>query len=158
MDLDGNVAQAIAIAGRAISISPGCARAWFVSGLAHLLEHDADVAVEHLETAARLDPISSMNDVIRAHIGVGRFLKRDWDGALSAIRATSHRTTRIHLTLAALYGYLEMPQDSQEEIARFQSRSPLSVEAMIEAGIPRERSRALLLDGIKLGRQAVRPH
>ena len=156
MDLDGNVAQAIALTGRAIAINPGCARAWFVSGLAHLLDDDPDVAVQHLQTAARLDPISAMNDVIRAHIGVGLFLKRDWEGALSAICATSHRTIRIHLTLAAIYGYLSMPQESQKEIALFRARSPLSVEDMIEAGIPQAASRMLLLEGIRLGR-ASRP-
>ena len=155
MDLDGNVARARGLADRAIAINPGCARAWFISGLAHLLDHDADVAVEHFETAARLDPLSSLNDVIRAHIGVGRLLKGDYRGALDGIRGTTHRTVRIYLTLAAIYGYLDMPRESQEEIARFRCRSPLSPEDAIASGIPRNESRALLLEGIRLGRVGV---
>lgn len=151
MDLEGNVARASALAERAVAINPGCARAWFISGLACLLDHNGDGAVERLETAARLDPISSLNDVIRAHMGVGLFLKGDNKGALDAIRATTHRTARIHLTLAALYGYLDRPRESQEEVAQFKSRAALSAEDLIAIGIPREESRALLLDGIRLG-------
>jgi TolB-like protein len=158
MDLEGNVARATALADRAIAINPGRARAWFISGLAHLLDHDGDVAVERLETAARLDPISSLNDVIRAHIGVGRFVQGDHHAALRAIRATTHRTPRIHLTLAAVYGYLNMPRESREEIARFQARSPLPAEDMIAIGIPHVKSRALLLEGIRLGREPARLH
>ena len=117
MDLEGSVARAMALADRAIAINPGCARAWFIGGLSRLLDHNGGGAIEHLETAARLDPISSLNDVIRAHIGVGVFLQRDFDGALSSIRATTHRTARIHLTLAALYGYLNMPEIRKERFA-----------------------------------------
>jgi len=114
--------------------------------------------VQHLETAARLDPISPLNDVIRAHIAVGRFLKGDNSGALNGILGTAHRTTRIHLTLAAIYGYLDMGRESRDELARFQSRSPLSVEDMIASGIPHEKSRVLLLEGIKRGRARLRVH
>jgi TolB-like protein len=157
MDLEGHVARAIALSARAIAINPACARAWFISGLAHLLDHEGEAAVEHLETAARLDPISSFNDVIRVHIGVGHFLMRNYREALSVMRATTHRTIRIHLTLASIYGQLNMPRESQEELAMFQSRSPLSAEELIEIGIVREESKALLLEGIRLGREGAPP-
>ncbi|MFL6776148.1 MAG: winged helix-turn-helix domain-containing protein [Sphingomicrobium sp.] len=158
MDLEADVARAIALADRAIAINPGLARAWFISGLAHLLDHDAELAVQHLQTAARLDPISPLNDVIRAHIAVGRFLAGDNSGALKGILGTAHRTIRIHLTLAAIYGYLDMPEESRDEIARFQSRSPLSAEDIIASGIPHQKSREMLLEGIKRGRGPVRVH
>ncbi|HEX6741240.1 MAG TPA: winged helix-turn-helix domain-containing protein [Sphingomicrobium sp.] len=155
MDLEGNVARATALAERAIAINPGCARAWFIAGLARLLDHDGDAAVEYLETAARLDPISSLNDVIRAHIGVGRFLRGDYRGALATILPTSHRTARIHLTLAAIYGYLGMVPESQAEMKMFESRSPLPAEDLITIGIMREESRVLLLDGINRARSSA---
>ncbi len=157
-DLEGNVMRARAIADRAIAINPGLAQAWFISGLAHLLDHDADIAVKHLETAARLDPISSQNDVIRAHIAIGLFLRRDYSGALNMLLATSHRTIRLHLTLAAIYGYLRMPKESQAELARFRARSPLPAEVIVATGIPHEKSRALLLEGIALGQTKARAH
>jgi TolB-like protein len=152
MDLEDHPARAIAIADRAISVNPGCARAWFISGLAHLMDDDGALAVERLETAARLDPISSLNDVIRAHIGVGQYLKGDYRAALDTILGTTHRTARIHLTVASIYGYLGMPTQSEAELALFEGRSALSAEDMIALGIPNERSRALLLEGIELGR------
>jgi lipopolysaccharide biosynthesis regulator YciM len=158
MDLDGDVARATALAERAIATNPGCARAWFISGVAHLVEGNGDVAVEHLERAARLDPISSLNDVIRAHIGVGHFVKGDFNGALSAILATTHRTARIHLALAAIYGYLGRPRESREELARFEKRSSLPAEEMIASAISADKARALLLHGIELGREASLTH
>jgi TolB-like protein len=158
MDLEGNVARATALADRAIAVNSGCARAWFISGLAHLMNHEGAVAIERLEVAARLDPISPLNDLIRTHIGVGHFVNGDYRRALEEIRATSHRTLRIHLTLAALYGYLGMAAESEEEVARFRSKSPLSPEEMIAIGIPTEQSRALLLEGLSRGRKAVRLH
>ena len=151
MDLEGNVSRAMALADRAVAINPGLARAWFISGLAHLLDHDADVAVPHLETAARLDPISPLNDVIRAHIAIALFLKGDNSGALHILLGTAHRTIRIHLTLAAIYGYLGMAAESEAEMARFHDRSPLTSEDMIAKSIPHAKSRQLLLEGIKLG-------
>jgi TolB-like protein len=156
MDL-GDLARAIALSDRAIALNPGCARAWFISGVANLLNHNPDAAIERLEVAGRFDPISTLNDVIRAHLGVASFLKGEYRAALTEIRSTAHRTMRIHLTLAALYGYLGMPPESQEEIARFQDRSPISPEEMIAIGIPSEESRALLLEGIRLGRAGAQP-
>ena len=43
MDLEGNVARAMALADRAIAINPGLARAWFIGGLARLLDHDGQM-------------------------------------------------------------------------------------------------------------------
>jgi len=151
MDLEGNVARATALAERAVTINPGLARAWFISGLARLLDHDGETAIRHLETAARLDPISPLNDVIRAHIGVARSLNGDYRGALDGICATRHRTARIHLTLAALYGYLDMPLESREELRQFERQSPMSAEEMIAIAIPHTNSRAFLLEGLRLG-------
>jgi TolB-like protein len=158
MDLEGNVARATALADRAVAINPGLARAWFISGLAHVLNHDGDVAAAHLETAARLDPISPLNDVIRAHIGIALMLQGDYRAALDALSGTVHRTIRIHLSLAAIYGYLNMPQQSQQEMALFKCRSPLSAENLVAIGIPHEKSRSLLLEGIALGHRDARLH
>jgi TolB-like protein len=155
MDLGGDLPRAIALAERAIAINPGCARAWFISGVAHLQAEEGDIAIEHLRTAARLDPISSLNDVINVHIGIVRMLQGDYTAALSTMAATTHRTARIHLILAALYGYLNMPRECEQEVARCETRSRLSVEEMLETGIPQERSRALLMHGIQLGRSAA---
>jgi TolB-like protein len=153
MDLEGNVARAMALADRAVAINPGLARAWFISGLAHLLNYDGEVAVEHLEAAARLDPISPLNDVIRVHIGIGHFVSGDYSRALDTIRVTKHRTIRIHLSLAALYGYLHMPAESQQELDALTSRSPLCAEELIAIGFPHEASKSLLLKGLALAKR-----
>src|SRR5206468_9808616 len=101
MDLGGDLGWAIALTDRAIATNPSCARAWFISGIAHLQAGNGDTAIEHLERAARLDPLSSANDIIKVHIGIGRILQGDYAAALSAMTSTTHRTVRIHLILAA---------------------------------------------------------
>lgn len=158
MDLEGNVVRALPLAERAIAINPGIARAWFVSGVAHLLAYEGAVAIEHFEAAARLDPISPMNDVLRVHIGIGQFIRGDFRGALDTMRATKHRTIRIHLTLAALYGYLDMPAEARRELDEFESRSPLSAEEVVATGFPHERSKSLMLGGLGRANRAARPH
>jgi adenylate cyclase len=155
MELDYDIARATALADRATTLNPGCARAWFISGLLRLIDGDGDRAVEHLQTAARLDPISPLNDIIRAHIGLGRVLQGDYPDALRLIRATTHRTARIHLVLASLCGHLAMPQESQKELALFQSRSSLAVEDMVAVSTPRADWRAWLLEGINRGREGT---
>ena len=131
MDLDQDATRAVALAERATMLNPGCARAWFMSGLLRLIGGDGDRAVEHLRIAARLDPISPLNDIIRVHIGIGHFIQGDLAKALRLIRTTTHRTARIHLVLSALYGALDMPQESRDEVALFHGRSSASVDEMI---------------------------
>ncbi|MEJ0007559.1 MAG: tetratricopeptide repeat protein [Steroidobacteraceae bacterium] len=126
-----DAARAVALADRAATLNPGCARAWFMSGLLRLIGGDGERAVEDLQIAARLDPISPLNDIIRVHIGIGHFIQGKLPEALRLIRTTTHRTARIHLVLSALYGALDMPQDSRGEMALFHGRSSASVEEMI---------------------------
>jgi adenylate cyclase len=158
MELDYDFVRAAALVDRATALNPGCARAWFISGLVRLIDGDGDRAVEHLQAAARLDPISPLNDIIRAHIAVGRAVQGHYLDALRLLRATTHRTARIHLLLASLCGHLAMPQESREELALFHSRSPLAVEDMVAISSRRADLRALMLEGIARGREGTQVH
>lgn len=155
-DLEHNLARATALADRAIAINPGCARAWFISGFVRNFAgygSDTDSALERLETASRLDPISPLNDIIQVHIGMARIIQGDFQEALRILRTTTYRTARVHLALATLYGHMNMPRDSQRELALFEAASPLTFEEAIADGLP-ENMRAWIIEGINRAREA----
>lgn len=154
VDLEHDIERARALVARATAINPGCARAWFISGLVHFLNGDADEALEHLQTAARLDPISPLNDIIQVHIGAVLVLTGEYREGLRIIRATTHRTARIHLTLAAVYGHLDMPKEALKELALFEGGSGLSAEHVIAASTFPEGFKSAVRDGLHRALQA----
>jgi Flp pilus assembly protein TadD len=160
IELDADIVRAAALADRATTLNPSCARAWFISGVIRLIEGDGDRATEHLQTAARLDPISPLNDVIRAHIGLGQAIRGQYGEAVRLLRATTHRSARIHLFLAAMYGHLRMPRESQDELAMFHRLSSASVQDMVTTSTTRAELRAVLTDGLALGLEGAghEPH
>jgi adenylate cyclase len=152
----GGLARATALADRAISINPGCARAWFMSGFVRNFAGyggDTDAAVERFQTASRLDPVSPLNDLIQVHIGMARIIQGDFQEALKILRTTTYRTARVHLALATLYGHMDMPRDSLGELALFEAASPLPFEEAIADGLP-ENMRAWIIGGINRAREA----
>lgn len=153
MDLDRDVNRAIAVADRAIAMNPSCARARFISGLLCLATGDGSRAVEHLETAGRLDPISPLKDVIRAHMGVGWAIQGDLRRGLDLIRATTYRTARIHLVLAAIYGHLELATESRDELALFRACTAAAPDEMITAAAQQPSVAAWLREGLASGRR-----
>lgn len=157
-DLEHDVARATALADRATAINPGCARAWFMSGFLRNFAGyggDTDAALERLQTASRLDPISPLNDIIQVHIGMARIIKGDFQEALQILRTTTYRTARVHLCLATLYGHMDMPQDSQMELALFEAASPLAFEDAVADGLPDD-MRDWILAGINRAREALK--
>ena len=156
VDLEHGLARATALADRATAINPGCARAWFISGFVRNFAGyggDTDAALERLQTASRLDPISPLNDIIQVHIGMARIIQGDFQEALRILRTTTYRTARVHLALATLYGHMDMPQDSQRELALFEAASPLAFEDAA-GGLPDD-MREWILAGINRAREAL---
>ena len=56
--LDGDRAAAAALFEQAVSLNPASSYAWFLSGLHQAQNADPDVAIVHLETSLRLDPLA----------------------------------------------------------------------------------------------------
>jgi tetratricopeptide (TPR) repeat protein len=150
MDLESNVNRAIELVDRATSLNPSCARAWFVSGVLRLAMGDGDRALEHFRTAGRLDPISPLNEAIRVHMGIGRISQGETSEALRQIRATSYRTPRIHLMLAALYGHVGKNQERRGELEQYHNCSNTSVADTIAASVHSEKIAIWLRKGLGL--------
>ncbi|HEY8003710.1 MAG TPA: TIR domain-containing protein, partial [Phenylobacterium sp.] len=107
-ELDNDTERAAALAQRATRLNPGSAYGWFISGIMRLIAGKTEAAIEELETAARLDPISRLGDMARAHVGAALAAQRDFNEADRVFRGTTFRTPRIRLMLVALYGHLGM--------------------------------------------------
>jgi len=150
MDLESDVNRAIELVDRATSLNPSCARAWFVSGLVRLAMGYGDRALEHFRTAGRLDPISPLNEAIQVHIGIGRMTQGETSEALRQIRATSYRTPRIHLMLAALYGHFGKNQERRDELDQYHNCSNASVADTIAATVHSEKIAIWLRKGLGL--------
>jgi adenylate cyclase len=153
MELDNDVDHAAALIDRAIALNPGSAYAWLISGIICLVEGDGRKAVEHFERAARLDPISHLGEVARAHIGVGTALQGDFQTAVRQLRGSSHRSARIHMVLAALYGHLGQFDDAEDELALYAGSVTIPVETMARFSSRDPQSQAIILSGLAKTRQ-----
>jgi adenylate cyclase len=145
--------RAIGLIERATALNPGSAFAWFISGLLKLTKGQGESAVEHLQRAARLDPISHLNEIARVHIGSGLALQGEFDQSLRIFRATTYRAPRIHLTLLYVYGELGQWQQAHEELKLYESLTTTPAEAMAAHTSFPAKLRTSILESIARARQ-----
>ena len=67
-----------------MSLNPGSAFIWMISGVLQLRNGAPHRAAEHLETAIRLDPLSGDNGISRMYLAVARFQQILIDHHISA--------------------------------------------------------------------------
>jgi predicted Zn-dependent protease len=129
------------------------------SGSLRLKCGEPDLAAEHLETAMRLDPISTQNGFVRMYLASARFQQERFDEALALFRTTAMRLPVSYAVLAALHGHLGQVGEAQEALAQFHGHSIGSIEEAARIWFPRPHERKLFLDGIALaeGKTAVTP-
>ena len=150
MEIDSDRTRAKALADRATELNPSSARAWFISGMCRLIEGEGADGVERFRRAAELDPISPLNDMAMVHIGICQCMMGDFEEALSTMRATTHRTPRIRLGLASLYGHLNMLEELAREFALYRRDSTMPFEQVI-GQMPNEELRNKMLEGLQRG-------
>jgi len=124
--------RATALIGRATTLNPGLAQAWFVSGMLKLLDGKGAGAIEDFERAARLDPISPLNGKARVHIGVGQFVQGNFEEALRNLLATSNRSPRVQLLLMTTYDRLGHSEQAREVLRSYEQETPVSAESLID--------------------------
>ncbi len=102
--LEGRLERATALIDRAITLNRDSPFGWLISGSVRLRCGEPDLAAEHLETAMRLDPISSQNAFVRMYLASARFQQKRFEEALGLFQTTTLRLPVSYLTLAALHG------------------------------------------------------
>jgi adenylate cyclase len=66
----------MALMDRALALNPSFARGWFLSSIVRLMAGQADIAIDHAETALRLSPRERVGSSSSFIIGAARFLSR----------------------------------------------------------------------------------
>lgn len=149
MDLDNDAHRARVLIDRAVALNPGSAYAQFVSGVVSLIEADGDASERHFRETARLDPLSSLGEMARAHIAMARFVQGDFGEAARLHRRTTYRTPRIHLIMAAVYGHLGDLEDARRELALYGDSTTVPPQTMMSR-LPNADLRARGLEGLRL--------
>jgi len=136
-DLGGDISTARALADEAISVNPGHAHGWRVSGSLRAT-HDPvepDIAAERLEHALRLDPLSPRLALTLTGLGVARLGQRRLEDAILLFRQSAQLLPRYaanYLWLATLYSQLRQFAEASEAAASFRATSGVTVQAFAD--------------------------
>jgi TolB-like protein len=149
MDLDNDVGRARALIDRAITLNRGSAYAQFVSGVVSLIEGDGETAARHFQEAARLDPLSSLGEKARVHVAMACGVQGDFVEAARLYRETTYRTPRIHLLMAAVYGYLGDLYEARKELALYTGFTSVPPDVMVNRTITHAGFRDRVLEGLR---------
>jgi adenylate cyclase len=150
--LGRDLETAVTVADRVLEINPGWSNAWFASGWARAMIGQFQLAVEHLEAALRLDPLSRYRSTMLCMLGIARFAQGRFGDAVSLIKQSVQLMPGFGLAyvfLAAGHGHLGETVAAREAIIRFGTLGALDIRATAgtwhHAGC-----RKLLVDGIAL--------
>jgi adenylate cyclase len=147
-----DLGSVVGLVERALELNPGSATAWFNSGCVRVMTDDLELAIEHLDTASRLDPIGPDRPARLLFSAMARFQQRRFtDAAALANEVIQHFSNPTGAAiLAASYGFLGRPDDARVALARYESLSPMTIEALAPAIWKNERHVKLFLDGISV--------
>ena len=144
---------AIGLCDRAIALNPGLSWAWFQSGWMRVNAGQSDLGIEHLEVAARLDPLSPMQPHRLSWLGVARFEQRRFADAVALLRESAQLLPSYPINLpvlAAAHGLLGELAAAREALAQRRARSEAPIEAFARWAFRNPDHRKLFLEGIAL--------
>lgn len=145
-DLDG----AALLADRAIALNPGSAIARLSSGIVRLRSGDPDLAVEHFETAMRLDPIGPDYPAFLSFIGMARLYQGRFAEAVALEKEVAQQNDAPlpHAVLAASEGNLGHAAAARAALERYRSLTQVPIGDFAR-GYSRDPAQLkLFLDGI----------
>ena len=150
--LERETGTAVALAERAVALNPGSANVWFNSGAVRLWAGDPGVAIEHLETATRLDPTGPSRPARMLYIAMARFFQRRFGEAVALLkeRVQLSESPGCYAFLSASYGHLGDTSAALAALARYRALTTLPIDSLARSlGLAPTRLK-LLLDGIVL--------
>ena len=150
--LERDVDAAVAIVDRAISLNPGCSDAWQQSASVRLLAGESDVAIQHVETAMRLDPLGPERSMRMILVGWGRFQQGRFKDAIAVLKEVVGQADNpgAYAMLAAAYAYQEQEGAALEALGRYRSLSPQSISDFARSISTVPAHIKLLEDGVSL--------
>jgi TolB-like protein len=150
---------AVTLLERAIALNPGCSVVWFMSGLVRVRIGETDLAVAHLETAMRLDPLGPDHPNQIGFMAWARFQQGRFAEAIALakefVRQKDH--PRGYAFLAASYGHLGQTDAGRDALDRYRGLAHQPVEAFGRSFILNPAGLKLFLDGIALAEGGRQP-
>jgi adenylate cyclase len=146
--LEKSVELALPLAERAIAINPGSANVWFNCGWVRFMAGEIEAAIEHFETAMRLDPAGANRPAYLLYLGAAHFFAERFEQAAALLRERNQYSESPGgaAFLAASYGHLGQTGPAREALARYRALTPLPIESLVQTFLdPRQRS--MLLGG-----------
>jgi adenylate cyclase len=141
--------RALPLLQRALAQNPSYAVNWLNSGLMHMLAGDLDTALEHLATAARLDPITLANSVRNSNAQV-YFLQGRYQEALAQLGQSSLTSWSYYLFLALTAARLGDLVEARWAYARYRELNAYGVAAFANDYVRSAEHRRAMLDALAL--------
>jgi len=145
-----DINAAIALIDRCLKLNPSFAAGWYRSGWLRLWVGQPGDAVNHFETALRLNPRDPTPGILMG-IGVGHFFARRFDDARAMlIRSLQEMPTWVpsHRFLASCYAHMGRLDEAREVINRLRAITSVVVPDATHRRNPQHRE--LFLSGLRL--------
>jgi adenylate cyclase len=151
-DLEGDMDAAVALADRAMALSPGASMAWAISGALRVRAGDADLASEHLECSIRLDPIGATRPTRMGLLAQARYFQGRYAEAVALSKEFVQQTDSAagYAFLAAGHGRLGQREAAHAALERYRALSPMPIEFLARAVLRDPTYVGLFLDGIAM--------
>jgi len=144
-----DIGAAIGMIDRSLARNPSFAQGWQLSGWLRLWAGQTDLAIQHFETSARLNPRGT--DARISGIGQAHFFNRQFDDAVeNLLMAHHHRPTgvMIYRFLASSYAHMGRLDEAREMVQRLRAITSVVVPNAMQYRIPEHRE--LFLSGLRL--------
>jgi adenylate cyclase len=157
--IEGDYGAAVALLERALTLNPGCASAWLMSGMVRARAGETDAAIENFRTALRLDPLGAQQPRTIGLIGRALFQQGRFSEAVPLLKEfAQHVDTPLpQAFLAAAYGHLAQASEAQAALARYRALSPQTLDAFAANWLGDAAQRKLFLDGIAMAEGNIPP-
>jgi adenylate cyclase len=150
--LERDVVAALDMVDRALVFNPGSSMAFLMSGAVRVLTAELDLAIEHLSTSQRLDPVGPDRAARLIFIAMVRFQQRRFADAIALGKELSQYLDNPTgcAILAASYGHLRQSSAGQDALAHYKRLTPQSLDAYARLVWQRTDQLKLFTDGIAL--------
>jgi TolB-like protein len=149
------IATTIALVDRSLHLNPNFALGWFLSGQVRLWAGQYDLALEHIETSIRLNPLEGRHGNsrhgINLLIGMGHFFARRTEKAAEMLGLSLQENSEWPPTLrfmASCLAHMGRLKEAQEMVKRVQAITPVVIPTAEHWRVREDRK--YYLDGLRL--------
>jgi TolB-like protein len=149
------IATTIALVDRSLHLNPNFALGWFLSGQLRLWAGQYDLALEHIETSIRLNPLEGRHGNsrhgINLLIGMGHFFARRTEKAAEMLGLSLQENSEWPPTLrfmASCLAHMGRLKEAQEMVKRVQAITPVVIPTAEHWRVREDRK--YYLDGLRL--------